>query len=246
MTQKRQSQRIVLATLFRDEAPRMLDHIDRAYTDTGQAVVWLVGLASTLLVLAVASPDKVNAIARTHYVMLCGLLLATIGSGVLYRVLSVVSLSYSRGLMLQFRTHMAGYVAASDGDRFELLSDRWDEQEIVRRLRDDFGSDYGWLLDHHVPLEGCRAAYQGAYDLWKRQETEGIVEIMAVAAAFFGLRPNKEGNAFQATPIESIKKRVCFCRKLEIAAGVLLIIAAACFLAAMGIVASGLMGLAQT
>jgi hypothetical protein len=246
MKQKLQSQRIVLATLFRDEAPKILDHIERAYTDTGQAIVWLVGLASTLLVLAVASPDKVTSIARTHYVLLCSLLLATIGSGVLYRVLSLVALSYSRGLMLQFRTHMAGYVAASDGERLEHLSDKWDEQEIVRRLRDDLGSDYGFLLDHHVPLEGCRAAYQSAYDLWKRQETEGVVAVMAVAAAFFGLTPNKGGTVFQGTPIESIRKKAYFCRILEIAAGGLVVIASACFLAAMSIVASGLMGLAST
>lgn len=151
MKQKQQSNRLVLAKLFRDEAPKIVDHIERAYSDTGQAVVWLVGLASTLLVLAVASPDKVTSIAGTHYVMLCSLLLATIGSGVLYRVLSLVSLSYRRGLMLQFRTHMAGYVAASDGDQPEPLSDRWNEQEIVHRLRDDFGqiTDGFWTIRCH-------------------------------------------------------------------------------------------------
>ena len=143
MKQKLQSQRIVLATLFRDEAPKILDHIERAYTDTGQAIVWLVGLASTLLVLAVASPDKVTSIARTHYVLLCSLLLATIGSGVLYRVLSLVALSYSRGLMLQFRTHMAGYVAqamASDSNTYQISGTN-------RRLSADFAMTWDQITD---------------------------------------------------------------------------------------------------
>lgn len=97
-----------------------------------------------------------------------------------------------------------------------------------------------------MPLDGCRAAYQGAYELWKRQEMEGVTAVMALAAAFFGLKSNKAGSVFQATPIESIKKKAYFCQILEIAAGGLVIIASACFLAAMSIVASGLMGLAST
>ena len=52
MTQQRPSLHLTVASLYRDGASKILEQLERAHSDTGQAVVWLVGLASTLLVLA--------------------------------------------------------------------------------------------------------------------------------------------------------------------------------------------------
>jgi hypothetical protein len=245
MGRNRESLHVAIAALYRDGAPKILEHIERAHGDAGQAVVWLVGLASTLLVLAVANPDKVAAIAGPDYVALCGLLLTTVASGVLCRLVALWGLAFGRGVMFNLGAHMAGYVAGYGLEEPDDLSHRWDEQEIVRRLRDDFGSDYTFLLEHRVPLAGCREAYQGAHDLWKRQQAGGTESMANILAAHFGLSEKKANTLFQSTDLASIRRKAYLFKGLSIAAGVLLVLASASFVAAMYVVARGLARLAS-
>ena len=236
----RRSLHVAIATLYRDGAPTALEQIERAHGDAGQAVVWLVGLASTLLVLAVANPDKVATIARVHYVALCGLLLATVASGVLCRLVALWALAFGRGVMVNLGAHMAGYVTGYGLEQPDDLSDRWDEQEIVRRLRDDFGSDYGFLLEYRVPLVGCREAYQGAYDLWRRQQVESMESMAKIVGAHLGLSEESAKALFETTDLASIRIKANLFKGLSIVAGVLLVVASATFVAAMYLVAQGL------
>lgn len=240
MGEKKESIHVAIASLFRDSAPKLLEQVERAHGDAGQTVVWLVGLASTLLVLAVANPDRMFAIAGADYVLLCGLLLTTIVSGVLCRLAAMWGLAWGRGVLFNLATYMAGYVAGHHLEQPDDLSDRWDEGEIVRRLRDDFGSDYGFLLQYRVPIAGCREAYQGAHDLWKSQQTEGMNSMGEALAAHLGLSKRRGQMLFEPTDLALIRRRAYFFKGLSIVAGALLTVASVSFVAAMFVVALGL------
>jgi hypothetical protein len=240
MSPGKQSFHLTIASLYRDGAPKLLEQIERAHGDAGQAVVWLVGLASTLLVLAVVNPDKVVAIAGPTYRLLCVLLLTTVASGVLCRLLALWALAFGRGVLFSLGAYMTGYVAGYGVEQPDDLSDRWDEEEIVRRLRDDFGSDYGFLLDYRVPLQGCRDAYQGAHDLWKRHQSEGVEGVKKVLGAHLGLSDGQAARLFESSDLGSVRTKALLLKALSVIAGLLLVTASASFVAAMYLIAKGL------
>jgi hypothetical protein len=240
MSRGKQSFHLTIASIYRDGAPKLLEQIERAHSDAGQAVVWLVGLASTLLVLAVANPDKVAVIAGPSYRLLCMLLLTTVAAGVLCRLLALWALAFGRGVLFSLGAHMTGYVAGYGVEQPDDLSDRWDEKEIVRRLRDDFGSDYGFLLNYRVPVQGCREAYQGAHDLWKRHQAEGVEEMRRVLGAHLGLNDRQIARLFESTDLGSVRTKAVLFKVLSVVAGLLLVAASASFVAAMYVIAVGL------
>ncbi|OQW37786.1 MAG: hypothetical protein A4E19_12235 [Nitrospira sp. SG-bin1] len=246
MKVRRQPVHLVLAALYRDGAPKILEQFERAHGDLGQAVVWLVGLASTLLVLAVANPEKVETIAGAHYVLLCGLLLSTIASGVLCRLLALWALGFGRGVMFNLGSHMAGYVTGYGFDHVEPLSDQWDEQEIVRRLQDDFGLDYSFLHAYQVPLAEYRNSYKRQYELWEHHEADGKESMAVLVGAHLGMSEKKAKRLFEPTNLTSIRTKAYLFKGLSIAAEVLLVVASASFVAAMFLVALGLIRLTQS
>ena len=242
----RQPVHLLLAALYRDGAPKILEQFERVHGDMGQAVVWLVGLASTLLVLAVANPEKVETIAGTHYVLLCGLLLSTIASGVLCRLLALWALGFGRAVMFHLGLYMAGYVAGSGHDHAEPLSDQWDEQEIVRRLQDDFGLDYSFLHAYQVPLAEYRKSYKQQYELWEHHEAEGKESMAGLVGAHLGMNEKQAKTLFDSTNLTSIRTKAYLFKGLSIAAEILLVVASVSFVVAMSLVAMGLIRLPQS
>lgn len=244
MNRQRQSLHISVAALYRDFVPKALELIERAHHDVGQAVVWLVGLASTLLVLAVANPEKLQALAPRHYALLSGLLLATVVSGVASRLVALLAIAYGRGVLFGLSAQLAGYVEGWSLEPPDDVSDTWTSAEIVERIARFSGADYGWLLEHNVSLEGCRRAYTGAHELWVRQESESLGRLQQVLGAHFGFNEEKSARLFDATDLAAARRKARLSQGLALVSGILLVVSAMAFVAAMSLVAAGLTRLA--
>ena len=171
---------VMLAEAFRDAAPKELEELQRSDGEVGQSVVWLVGLASTLLTLAIASPDRLKAVSGNMYSAIVGLLLATILAGVLSRVLSVRAGRQARSLLLHLEGYLVGYVFAQKAEQPLKLSDQWSEIEIVQKLEDEFGLNYEFLIEYKTPLEGCRDAYRAVYARRKELDDKATKDLKAV------------------------------------------------------------------
>lgn len=244
MNHQRQSLHLAIATVYRDFVPKALELVERAHNDVGQVVVWLVGLASTLLVLAVANPEKVQAIAQGNYAVLSGLLLATVASGVASRLVALGAIAYGRGALFGLTAHLAGYVEGWSLEQPDDLSEAWTATEIVERIGRFFGSDYGWLIEQQVSIEGCRRTYTGAHELWVRQEQESMTRLQQILGAHLGLSDEAAAKLFDATDLASTRRKARVARVSAIVSGILLAVSAAAFVGAMYVVAAGLIRMA--
>ena len=151
---------VLLAGLARDSVPRALEQAERGSGDYTQAVVWLVGLASTLLALAVANPERVMAIAGHSYRLLCVLLLATIVTGVACRIVSLWSTAFARRLSISLNAYLAGYVVGFETPSPEDFSEDWTAAQVVEKIQHQFGRDYSFLLEYSLTSEHLRGEYR--------------------------------------------------------------------------------------
>lgn len=226
-----------LARIVATEAlPKASEHLERTASDLSQVVIWLVGLASSLLVLAVANPDRVMAIAGRDYQRLCSLLLAVVACGVLCRVLSLWSAAIGRMQIFNLGLHLAGFLAGLGLERPDELDTCWDRAEIVARLRAFSGEDWDFLLKETVPIETCRKVYGVARGGWQDREKRGLAELTSVVAAFSGEKVKDD----KAIDYDVIRWKTIVGRIVAIACGLLFLAMACAFVAAMFLVARGL------
>jgi hypothetical protein len=156
----------LMAAMFKDAVLKGLDQGLRSSADASNTISWLVGLASTLLALAVASPERLTAVTGESYTLVTGLLLATVATGVCGRLVMLFATNRARVHALSLFGHFAGYLAGSDALEIDAPSDTWDIQEIARRYAKNFPHlDSKWLIEYQVPLERARAAYRKQYEL---------------------------------------------------------------------------------
>lgn len=188
------------ADLFREALPRAIQHIQRAEQSSEQTIAWLVGLSSTLLALSLADPGRVKELLGPVFHLTVGGLLTSVISGVLYRIVSLVVSARRTQLMLGLENHLTGIRAFDDVDVPSILDDEWDRAEIVRRLQDDFGVDYSFLVTYGTPIEGCREAYASQYKIVEEAHEENMAVIRRAVGAYCGLTTSEEARLFDPIP----------------------------------------------
>ncbi len=133
-----------------------------------QTVVWVVGLSSGLLALLAARPQILAGLSPPALGVLTSALAAAVAFGVLQRIVYQLTAWADRSHFRGLTTYLMGVTA--DLNLPTDFSDYWDAAEIVRRLRQDFDLDYGFLLEQDVPLKACQDAYKRQYELWTEHD----------------------------------------------------------------------------
>lgn len=237
-------QATALATALKEGTPKALDEFHRIETDFAQTSMWLVGLASTLLVLRVASPDRVSAVLGHRYHAVTIALMIAIASGVLCRLFNLWLARQVSALAGGFWGLTLGYVSNEGLEIPEPLSEHWDEREIVRRLEADFsGLDYKFLLEYRVPLAGCQEAYRGIYRIWEEQEQATLDAFKKIVAAYAGYTDGQTEAMSQPVSDKTLartRRHAMRVRRLGYVGPSLFTISALSFLVAMSLVACGL------
>lgn len=231
----------VLAQGFREGLGKELSEFQRATTEAGQTTVWLVGISSTLLFLSMLDPSRVAAVAGGRHGTFSFLILLTITAGVVHRLLSLWAVRRTSSQLLQLEGRLMGYTMAARLEGPGEFSASWDENEIVRRLLAHFAVDYTSLLKYPVPLSWYQETYQTQLQQWKRNEDEGMQNLTAVVGAHLGLSEDETRRMFQGSGLDQIRRRGRATRRIIAAASVMFLISATAFVAAMAIVALGLL-----
>lgn len=230
-----------IATLLRDAVHRALEQKERTSSDIGQVIVWLVGLASAFLALAVANPGRVETLAGRDYGLLAALLLLSVAAGVVCRIVVLVRVGKLENFLFQFGVTLSVFSVVTSVKLPEQLSDRWEPDEIVRRLREDFGVDYTFLLTQRVPIEGCRAAYRGQYETWQRLEVQLERRLKEVVGAYAGLSKARTERLFDSSPnLNAVRRRAYLIQALHTIESILFVVAWLSFVGGMFLVARGL------
>ncbi len=232
-----------IAAMFRDVLPKELDEFHRGEADVAQTSMWLVGLASTMLLFCAANPSKVDQIFFGLTRFGVAFLMVTVVAGVLNRLLRVwVGRRISRSLR-HLHGHFAGFMAAEHIEEPDELSDRWTREEIVLRLRETFDVDYGWLEKYNVALPDCQQCYRDQYSIWERFNGQRLEGIKKILAAYMGLSNCQVEKMFGPTTDADLAKSKCaarFSSLLWMLSMGLFLIAACAFLLAVTLFSRGL------
>lgn len=197
---------LIAFEVFRDAVPRILTQLQRVEEDASKAIVWVVGLASTLLVLGLSDAARVKQLLADDYKFAVACLLTAVIVGVTYRILSLWVSAIRTGLLLRFENYLVGYRATLDSHIPPKLSDSWDVAEIVRRLHVDFGVDYDFLRKYNTPIEECRDAYKSQYELSARLDRSQMETLKAAVAAHNGLTAAEAAALFEPESGETLRK----------------------------------------
>ena len=242
MIEKRQLP-LIAFEVFRDAVPRILAQLQRIEEDASKAIVWVVGLASTLLVLGLSDAARVKQLLADDYKLAVACLLTAVIVGVTCRILSLWVGAIRTGLLLRFENYLVGYRAAQDSHIPAKLSDSWDVAEIVRRLHVDFGVDYEYLLKYNTPIEECRNAYRSEYERSSRFDQNQMESLKAAVAAHNGLTITETAALFESesgTALRKVHRKATFVRVLNAFNACFFAITGAAFVTAMVYVARAL------
>lgn len=204
-------------------------------TDAAGIAVWFVGLASTLLVAAVANNITARRVLGTNHFWVMLLLWLTIFSGSAYKVVGLWLRVKLFGHLFKLEGALVGLVAANDNHMPPLCSPGWDEAEIVQKIKDEFGTDYRFLLEYKVPVERCRTIYEGLRERWEENDRRGMEGVRALVDAYFD---NPEDQPMPA--LVDVRKHVRFLKRIGRLNGWILLTCAGSFSVAMFLVARGL------
>jgi hypothetical protein len=224
-----------LTSLSRDWLPQLARNDEEAGRETVQTVVWLVGLASGILTLTVATPSALDSLHPFSRAALITLLGITVVFGVAQRAVYLLAEHKFREHVFVISACLSALVSTAE-DPWELR-EYWDRSEIVRRLNDDFGADYQFLIERDVALDRCREIYSDAYERWVQSANERRHELVMLFAAARGApsltpAPSAATSSTEDT-IEDIRARGVRVNRWNGAARLLFLAAGASFAASV-------------
>jgi hypothetical protein len=232
----KESAPFVYAESFCEALSKELDEYQRSDAELGQAVVWLVGLASTLLTLAVANLEKVKALFGTSYRGIVISLLVAILAGVFSRIVSVWNGREVRGLLLHLYGYLFGYTTGRGIIFFADLSEGWNQAEIVQRLQADFNLDYSFLIKYKASIEDCRTIYRNVYKSQKDSDEQDLARLKSMTGAYLGWTEKERrrmSSPDDSKTLAKVKRRALVARNMKIIASMFFTVSALTFSLAM-------------
>lgn len=173
------------------EAEAQFFNLARSTVDVS---VWLVGLATGVIAFLVGSDDAGEMLGQYSYQASLVLFAFVIFFGVAQRVLFHIGELRKWPISLRLRGSLIGLT--ENTPLASKLQDHWSVNDIVDRLREDFGVNYSYLIEYNVPLERAREAYNGQLQIHREFEKEGIDNLAEILCAHYGLPESEKGNYF--------------------------------------------------
>lgn len=183
------------------ELEREASHLGRSLVDVG---VWLVGLSTGVLAVLLSSTTASETL--TDWAYKGGVLAFSIVVllGVVQRVLFHFAELLRFPISIRLRSSMIALT-----DRTPLareLQDYWTIDDIVERLRLDFGVDYSYLIEYKVSLDRAREAYSGQLEIQREFEGEGLSHLAKIICVHFGMPAESQESYFEPSSDEDLEK----------------------------------------
>lgn len=153
--------------------------------ETVQTVVWLVGLASAMLVVLGAKDHSfVTDTGQRAFFSL--LLFVTISAGVLQRVLQQLRRQSEVVYMMALRTAVASFKYEADVP--SALDNNWPKARIAANIKHFFGFDYAYLAEPDTTLEEAQAVYASLFASFSAFDDRRMKEFGRMMAAIKGVQ----------------------------------------------------------
>jgi len=225
--------------LFRDSVPSLREQTMEIGRETVQVVVWLVGLASALLVLAATNRALLSGLSQTGRSVATGLFVGVAVFGVLQRLVYHITEAKQRLLFHGLHAHLAGLT--SDIEEPLALHDVWDRATIIKQLSRGFDLQYDFLDQYDVPIEKCREIYSEHYTKWQSFEAQKLNHFGELLAAFSGKAKGKGRELLGLDTgggdyLERVRRKGMSVKRWTIASYVLFYACCMCFVAGLTII----------
>ena len=214
----------LLIQLFRELFPDLekeMSAMGKSLVDVG---VWLVGLSTGVLAILLSSSTASGTLHPLAFKLGVISFSLVILLGVLQRIIFHVAELKKWPLSVRLR---AALIALSDDKPMASeLQDHWTVKDIVKRLEDDFGVDYGFLA------EGIHREF----------EKKGLNVLAQIICTHTGLSKDKEDSFFQPTSegdSETIRSQAIFVNWIYRASDISYYVAAFMFVSGIGVLAWG-------
>ncbi len=197
------------------DAEREYSNIARSSVDVG---VWLVGLSTAVLALILSSTSVGEALNIWAYRCAIIIFSLVVLLAVIQRILFHIVERLKWPISFQLRTML---LFLTDTTRLANdLQNYWTVSDIVKRLKDDFGVDYSFLIENNVPIDQVREAYNKQLEIHRKYEKEGEARLAKILCAHFGESIEKEKKYFGSGEIdyEKIRTKARFANNISFAA----------------------------
>jgi hypothetical protein len=185
--------------LFGDLLSNILPDIEREASLVGRTIVdtgvWLVGLSTAVLALLIGSDKASEAIESWSYTLGILLFSCVVLLGVLQKVIFHIAERKQLSVSIRFRAAMIAYL---DTQRTaQNYQDNWSIEYTVRRLKEDFGVDYSFLLEGKISTSEARTAYNEQLEIHRKWEQQGLDSLANIICVHTGLSKEKEEKYFE-------------------------------------------------
>ena len=206
--------------------------------ESTETAVWLVGLSLGLAALLLGAPGSAPGLPAWARFLIVLLLYDAVVLGVIHRIFMVTTGRRWERLRAELDGYLLGYLEALRFEPAEELSETWDAQAIVTRLRDEFGTDYSLLLRYEIPLDEYRRLYRRECDSWSSYESEVAGHLVDTTMAYVGIGDDAVLKAIvaptdPATHLRDVRARSARAIKMLRIADWCFVIACMCFLLAL-------------
>lgn len=202
MTEKIKSLDEIFAKYIIDLLPEAERDYLRLSSSSVEVSVWLVGLATGVVVLLMSNSTSKEILEPWAYqggviifslVVLCG-----VTQRIIFHIAELKKWPLSQSL----RGCLIGY---TDNVRTASeLQEFWTVEDIVNRLRDDFGVNYEYLLENEISLARAREAYISQMEIHRKFEEKGLATLSEIICAHHGLSKETEENYFGQKKINDL------------------------------------------
>jgi hypothetical protein len=143
---------------------KLSEEIRHQQANSSHVIVWIVGLASALLALAIGNPAVTEPLHVIWYNLTLGLALVAVFGGVIFRSIAMWEASETAELNLAIYGILIGILGSKDLAHANAPRKSWTREQIVENLKTEFGVEVGRVLNPDAGHEELLAVYEEAYD----------------------------------------------------------------------------------
>ncbi|WP_289117090.1 hypothetical protein [uncultured Idiomarina sp.] len=195
----------VLAKYFATMLPNAEREYFQIVKSSVDVSVWLVGLSTATIAVLLGS-DSIKALLSSATLATSLIIFSLVTLfGVLQRILFHVAELKKWPLSLGLQAALTGLTDKTRVAR--ELDEDWTVNDIVNRLREDFGVNYNFLLRHNSSIEMARDSYREQLHIHRDFEQEGIKHLAKLMCAYFGLPKEEEDGYFNTEDLDAKRKQ---------------------------------------
>jgi hypothetical protein len=157
--------------------------------------VWLVGFSTGVLALLISYENIGSLLSESSFRNGLFAFFLVVFFGVVQRMIFHIAEHMRLPITIQLR--MLFIVLNGRNRVARELDHNWTVEDIVQRLREDFGLDYSFLIDQEADIRRARECHQGNLEILRDFENKGLATLANIICTHTGLSKELEGKYFE-------------------------------------------------